>query len=660
MRMRVAVLGPLQVLDERAELGVKDFRGTKPKQILQLLVIERGHTVPKERLAEGLWGEAMPRNHIATLETYVSVLRQTLQPHGSPRASVVLTERGGYRLDTDRVQIDLDEFDSAIAHAVRAEPQSALQSLKRGLSLVRGRALEDEPYADWALATRDAYTQRHVQALIDAGRLSLLTGDALGALALAKQAVGHNPLAEAGYQVLMGAAYSLWRQDEALAAFDRCRRLLADELGVDPLDETVALHLSILRHEDIAPLLPAIEVGRSSSAPPDRSPMLDRDPELKQLRSAAEQAFAGRLTVVLVRGDMGMGKTRLVETLAAELDVTVAANRCSDLESSFPYLALSLALREALPDLAANGLPGLAALLERAERAEPIDEFARLRVMESLATALSTRPPLLLVLDDVQWADPETVTTLGYLQRRCPEAKVLVVLTHDPATAPSPPLRALRPDVRVELHALSREAVEDFAGPEVYPAAGGNPSHIASWLDARARGLDEVFTPELRERIVTACWDLGPATFRLLCAASAVEQPSCTLELLSHLLEARPSDVIEQLDRLVLTRLLDEVGNGFAFRSATVRSILQGTLSPARRELLNQTAAQYGLASPRRRASDPPPAHGEGRPFALRRASDLAPPVTPPPVTSPPPQDAPARLFGRTLADDDYGQAPSA
>jgi DNA-binding SARP family transcriptional activator len=628
MAMRVEVLGPLRVRGTLGELGVRDFRGVKPKQILQLLAIERGHTVPKERLAELLWQDAMPRNHLATLETYVSVLRHALDAEATPRTSVVLTDRGGYRLDTERVQVDLDDFDRAVEVASRAEAHSALDALKRGLGLVRGQVLEDEPYADWARATREAYTQRQVSALTDAGRLSLLTGDAAGALALAERAVALHPLAEGGYQVLMTASYALWRQDEALEAFDRCRRLLADELGVDPLDETVALYLSILRHEDVAELLPRTQRAGVGAPTSGRLPMLGRDRELQQLRSAATRAVAGTFTIALVTGATGVGKTRLVEALAAELEMPVAKNRCSDLESGFPYLALSLAVREELPDLAANGLPGLESLLQRAERGEPIDEYARLRVMESLAAALPGRPAFLLLLDDVQWADPETVTTLSYLQRRCPQAKVLVVLTCDQVAVASAPLRALRPDVRVDVGELEREEVEGLAGPELYAQAGGNPAYIASWLDARARGLEQAFTPELGERVVTACWDLGPATFRLLCTASALDQPTFSLGLLSHLLEASPGDVAEQLDRLFEKHLLGVCGSEFAFRSPAVRSVLRDTLSPARRGLLQQAAADYGLTGPRRRASDRLPVDGESRSHPLRRSSDLAGPGT--------------------------------
>jgi DNA-binding SARP family transcriptional activator len=621
--MRVEVLGPLRVLVRGGELTPRSFRGSKPKQILEILVAERGRSVSKERLADLLWGDEVPRSYVATLEAYVSVLRQVLDPGGRPRESVVLTERGAYRLELDRVELDVDDFDRLVREAGQAAPTAALDRLQAALLLVRGQAFEDEPYAEWAQAMRDVYLQRRVQALIDAGRLSLLTGDASCALAMAEQAVALSPLAEPAYQVLMTAAYSLWRQDEALAAFDRCRRLLAEELGADPLDETVALYMSILRHEDLADLLPRQDRGaRSAVGTVGRLSLLGREQELQQLHAAADRALSERLTIALVTGVTGVGKTRLVQTLVEQLSLPVASNRCSDLESTFPYLALSLALQAGPPSLAEVGRRELDDLLDRAGRGLPIDEFARLRVMEGVAKAIREEEAFVLVLDDVHWADPETLTTLGFLQRRCSMAKVLVVVTCDPVIATSHHLRALRPDFRVDLRELSPADVEALAGPDAYAAAGGNPWHVTSWLEARARGLQETFTPELRERVITACWDLGPQPYRLLCAAATVERPTFDPALLSHLLGASAADVGEQLEQLFDKRVLDVVGQDFRFRSPAVRSVLLDTLSPARRSQLQRTAEAFLNGEPGRYVGDGEPVDEAPCRFLRRSAGD--------------------------------------
>jgi DNA-binding SARP family transcriptional activator len=606
--MRIEVLGPVRVLSESGDLGARDFRGVKPKQLLQLLVIERGHVVSKARIAELLWPGARPASHLASVESYVSVLRQTLQPGTGAGDSVVQTARGGYRLDLDRVAVDLDDFDRGLEAAARARPAAALELLLRSLSHWRGDVLEDEPDSCWSRRTRDTYHQRRVQALIDAARLSQLTGDSLAAMTLGEQAVTLNPLAESAYQVLMTAAYSLGRQEQALTAFQRCRRLLADELGADPLDETAALHLSILRHERICPVLPPGQHDRSDPPTVDPLPLplplLARDRELDWLRAAADRALAGSFTLALVTGDVGLGRSCLVDALARSADLPVGVHRCSSREERLPYLALALALRRVLPDVGPQGLPMLAELLASPGQTPVLDDLGRLRVMESLAGRLVGRTPFLLVLDDAQWADPESLTTLAYLQRRCSDARILVVLTCERGAVPEQPLRGLRPDLRIELCELPREAVEQLGGTALYDATGGNPLYMTSWLEARSRGLAEPFTPELCQRVVARCWDLGPQSYRLLSVASALDEPALPAHLLAEILAARPEDVAELADRLCDQGLLQPVQNGYAFRSRAVRDILHDTLSSARRQLLQQSAAAAASRGWRRRGSD--------------------------------------------------------
>ncbi|MCW2601186.1 MAG: Transcriptional regulator, putative ATPase, winged helix family [Frankiales bacterium] len=617
--LKVDLFGPLHACTERVHVGARDFQGAKPKQLLEILVASHGHGVSKERLADLLWGNEPPLNYLATLETYISVLRQTLEPGVRARDSLVATERGGYRVDS--VELDLDAFDAHLQAAAGTEPKAALLALDSALALVRGIVLEDEPYADWAEELRSTYLPRHVQALISAGQLSLLTGDAASALARAEQAVALNPLAEAAYQVQMTAAYAMWRQDEALQAFDRCRRLLGDELGVDPLDKTVALHLSIMRHEDLASMLPRVspENGpniRALEPAPIASPttLLAREQELADIHKAIERARAGAFTFILVTGETGVGKTSLAQAVAESAKMAVGSSRCSDLEQDLPYLALSLALRS-LSDAPADGLPVLDELLARAEQQLPFDDLARVRAMEGLATALRGRTPFLLVLDDVQWADAETLRTLGFLHRRCPDAAITVLVTCDRSALSRTALRALPVDLRIDLDVLPASALHD---DDLHTITGGNPMFVAGWRAARARGLREPFPPELRERILMCCWDLGPKAYRLLSVACALEQPFAPT-LLADLVGITATAVAEELDRLVELRLLDAAEQGFAFRSPAVRSILSDTLSLARTVLLKQQAAAL-LAGPRRRATDPTP---DGpRPVLLRRGTD--------------------------------------
>lgn len=602
--LTVDVFGPLRVRRDGAAVPVQRFRGAKPKQVLEVLATSSGHRVSKERLTDALWGASAPPNAVATLETYVAVLRRALEPELRARDSVVVTERGGYRVDTDRMVVDLDTFDRHVRAAAGAAPAAALTCLSSALALVRGQVLEDEPASAWADDVRDTYLPRQVRALISAGQLCLVAGDPAAALAHAERAVALNPLAEAAYQVQMTAWYAMWRQDEALAAFDRCRRLLGDELGVGPVHETLALHTSILRHDALASMVPRLLPGpalapdRAARTPP---PLLSREKELARIGRALERARAGRFTTIVVTGESGIGKTSLARAVAERWGGAVAWNRCSDLEQDLPYLALALALRS-LPDSPAEGLPGLDRLLARAGE-QPFDGFAHVRVMEGLASWLGTRAPFLLVLDDVQFADTETRRTLGYLHRRCSGAGIAVLVTCDRGATSQHALRALPVDLRVELDLLPASALAD---ERLYAATGGHPMFVAGWLAARARGLAEPFPPELRERVLNDCWGLGPQAYRLLSVACCLAQP-VTPAVLGSLVGVPAVVVVEELDRLVDLRVLRADGSGFAFRSPAVRCILTGLLSPARRDLLRQQAETL-LCSPRRRTGDVPAA----------------------------------------------------
>jgi DNA-binding SARP family transcriptional activator len=552
----------------------------------------------------------MPQNYRATLESYVSVLRQTLQPGAKARESVIVTEHGGYRLDMRRATVDLDEFDQLVRSAERLEPSAALATLNQALQLTRGQPFEDEPYADWAESPRSTYQLRQVQALIDAGRLALLTGETSAALSLADRAIALNPLAEAAYQVQMTAYYSMWRQEEALEAFARCRRLLAEELGVDPINETVALHLAILRHEDVAALLPGapevfIEPAQAPEQQPQQAPqqlgLLGRDQELGQLTAAIQQSLQNQFKLVLITGSSGMGKTQLAEAVAATSTVPVGSNRCSDLESELPFLAISLALQPVLESMPGRATPLLEDLLQRAE-ARPFDEFARIRTLEQLAQVVRESSAFVLMLDDVHWADAETIASLSYLRRRCPQSPVTIVLTCDRSRLRREELRRLQPDLRIDLDVLPPDAVLPL-GEEVYEATGGHPLFINSWLEARRSGRQESFTAAVRDRVVTECWDLGPQAYRLVTVASVLDQPF-DITTLASLVGTRPDDIAEELERLEERDLLRVAGSSFAFRHPPIRAILQETMSPARRFLLQQQAQALAAGTPRRRATD--------------------------------------------------------
>lgn len=251
---RIRLFGPIEVEVQGRRLGPRDLGGVKPKQVLEILLSARGHPVAKDRLADYLWGEELPQHQAAALETYVSILRRHLEPDRRHRR-LILTEPRSYRFAGEAADVDLDRFDELLERAA-GSPTGSRRSLEEAIALARGSVLEDEPYAPWTLRLRERYQQLLVQAWLDAAEAALADRDFRAAREHAVAAVDQDPLNERAYRLLMMACYGLGEPGRALETYTRCRRLLAEELGVDPLEETEALYLAILRGEDPERFLP--------------------------------------------------------------------------------------------------------------------------------------------------------------------------------------------------------------------------------------------------------------------------------------------------------------------------------------------------------------------------------------------------------------------
>jgi DNA-binding SARP family transcriptional activator len=245
--MRVKMFGALEVVDGTRRLGPRDLGGVKPKRLFEILLTRRGAVVTKDELADLLWGERLPRDHVATLEAYVSVLRTKLQPGVARTESVIVTTNGGYCVATDRLDIDIDRFDDLAARARAANGAARAELLAGAVALVSGELLEDEPYVDWVQELRARYLSVGMDTLLASAGAELDFGRAEEAWATAERVLSIDHLREAAYRVAMEAAAALGRREVALRLYYRCAETLAAELGVVPLPETVAVRDAVLR-----------------------------------------------------------------------------------------------------------------------------------------------------------------------------------------------------------------------------------------------------------------------------------------------------------------------------------------------------------------------------------------------------------------------------
>ncbi|MGZ4748891.1 MAG: AfsR/SARP family transcriptional regulator [Oryzihumus sp.] len=232
----VALLGGLRVHAGGEVLGARQLGGAKPRHILIALAVARGSAVSKDRLVSLLWGDEPPHGAMATLETYVSVLRKRLQPSRPSRHGVIRTLPGGYALDLTQVSLDLVDFETAVGRAMLAGTPTAttLEMLTQALALAAGPLLPDEPEVDWLDVERNRHERMVTAAMVEASAAARAQGAGREAVRWAQEAVDRDSLDESAWKALLESLQASGRHADGLRAYDRCRRLFADELGCSP------------------------------------------------------------------------------------------------------------------------------------------------------------------------------------------------------------------------------------------------------------------------------------------------------------------------------------------------------------------------------------------------------------------------------------------
>ena len=598
-KLDVKLFGAIAVSRDTTVLGGRDFGGTKAKQLFQLLVLARGEPVPKDRLADQIWGEALPVNVNGTLETYVSVLRRRLTPANGDGRALITTAHEAYALPTDGYDLDLARFDELVRLAAVAQPSARRRYLEDALALAAGEVLADEPYSDWAIDERWRYGGRVVDTAIAASSAAMDDRDARSALEHAEFAIGRDPLDERGYQAGLLALHALGRDREAIALFDRYCTAAADEGGEAPVSDALReLRATIGRREAIN-LRPRGD-GQLQVAAPGHSPrrMLGRAAELETLGRALAATNDGGSELVLVEGERGIGKTTLLEAASRELgeSVRVGWARCSELVSGIPYAALALALREVLgkTDVDVRSYPALAGIFPemrvRSKGAAP----RAVDTLEALVTLVMAVAPLVLFLDDLQWADSDTLVALGYLGNRGPLRGVTVTAAVRPEEVASHHAAAqLRPTLRIPLGELEEYELAPLGIADLHHRTEGHPFFVSL-----AIADDEGGRRSLSEWVSDRCRAEGDDPYRLLSAACLLEE-SFSASRLAGVLDLKTAAVADSLDKLCRRRLLVVDDGRFRFRTRSMRDALADSLSPASRSLLEQRIALDGPPGPK-------------------------------------------------------------
>jgi predicted ATPase/DNA-binding SARP family transcriptional activator len=384
--MEFRVLGPVEVVGDGAAIALG---GPKQRALLAELLLSRGAAVPRERLVDALWGERPPASAHSSLQVYVHGLRRAV---GADR---VETRGGAYRVCVEPDELDLLRFERLLAHGRRAlaegAPAEADEALEAALGLWRGEALGDlgdSPVRAAASALEELRRQA-LELRIDA-RLALGEHDEV--IGLLEGLIAGEPYRERLREQLITALYRSGRQRDALAAYQDARRLLADDLGVEPGPALRELERAILLQDE----------GLSIARPPIARPTLPvpATPLVGRLLDVAalEAMIRGDgMRLVTLTGPGGTGKTRLALAAAEQI---AAGSR-----DGAAFVDLS-----SIQD--ADLVPG--AIASALELDDPGDIEPRLRDSS-----------MLLVLDNLeQMADTVAPRVAGLLERS-PRLKVL-------------------------------------------------------------------------------------------------------------------------------------------------------------------------------------------------------------------------------------------
>ncbi|MFE6082391.1 BTAD domain-containing putative transcriptional regulator [Streptomyces virginiae] len=609
--------------------------GHRQRSVLALLVAARGRVVSVDRMIEELWQGAPPARAVASLQAYVSNLRRLLEPGRAPRtpARMLVSAPPGYALRLPDDAVDAWRFERLLARAreaLPAEPDTAGALLREALGLWQGPAYAESADEPWA----HAEIMRLGELRLAARELGVSAGlrggaDLAAAVAEAALLTREEPLREEAWRLHALALWAAGRQADALAALRRARTVLADEVGLDPGAALVELEQAVLT-QDGRVLREATRPPQPvSAAPPERAPLptepaadgvepfVGREEELARLTAQAHRARAAGPGVALVSGEAGLGKSALLRALDDRLRAEgwlVAFGRTTDAEGAPPAWAWVEALRalaEAVPPepAAAAGLaPLLAEDAPATTRAAGGEDVAagRFRLHRAigrwLARAARERPVAVL-LDDLHWADAETLALLSGAADLPAGTALLLVGAYRPEDAEGrlgDTLAGLarRAPARIALRGLAEEAVAELVravgGPrvdaEVLAAlaerTGGNPFYVRE--SARLLGsegslvaLSEV--PEGVRDVLRRRLGRLPEPVVSVLRLAAVAGRESDVEVLVGAADTGEDGVLGALEAGLLAGLLVEPEPGrVRFAHALVRDTLLADLSRLR------------------------------------------------------------------------------
>ncbi len=624
--LHVSLLGEQSVTDDGT--GVR-ARSSRTVALIGFLVTHAGSPQPRQRIAGLFWPDSADAQALTNLRRELHQLRLVL----GDEPSLIVTSRDLCWCDTQTCHVDVRTFDiegeAARAAAAAADDDGVLLHATRALAEYRGDLLPGV-YEDWVLEARSQRERQCVELcdLVCAARAR--RGDLAGAVEAARRRIQLQPLEEAGYRTLMQLQADLGDRAGAVSTYHHCASVLERELAITPDPATRQAFERLMARSGPDPAgtgLPQIgpAIARSGIA---AARMVGRSREFSVLEELWRGAVAGQPGLVVVRGGAGVGKTRLVTEvarLARRQGAVVAGSQCFGTAGRLALAPVAdwlrnrevQAARATLEEAWRTEVDRLVPAAGRGERgAGPramVDAWQRLRFFEGLARALlAVDRPMLLVLDNMQWCDEETLAFLTFCLGLAPGAQLLVAATlrndsprEDPVLADwTDRMRAT--GVLTELDLSPFEAAdtarlaEAIAGQPLPEAdvlllqgtTGGFPLYVVEAVRATADHGGASRPPGDLTAVLRNRLEQATVAAREVAGLAAAVGTDFTLDLVTEASDLDADIVVGAVDELWRRRILREFRDGYDFSHDLLRDTAYEQVSPPKRWLLHRRIAQ--------------------------------------------------------------------
>lgn len=630
--LRIRLFGACQLTE--GDQPLRGIASARLQSLLAYLLLHAGIPQPRQHLAFLFWPASSESQAHSNLRKLFHQLRQVL-----PEPEQFLCYDNAtiqWRADAPSTS-DVGELGQLLKQI--EYDQLNLNLLTRLVEVYTGELLPN-CYDDWIMPFRQQY-QRSVEAALER-LVTLLESQRAYAegVRYAQRLLDLEPLEEIGYQHLMRLRALRGDRAGALRVYYDCVRVLEQELGVAPSPATQQVYEQILNSTLLAPAQPTDQATLVATIP-----VVGRQAEWQQLQAAWQKAVQGQPRLLVITGEAGIGKTRLAEELlfwANQQGMLNARTRSYAAQGELAYAPITELLRTPrlharlakLSDVwlveAARLLPEL--LTEHPTLVTPgplTESWQRQRFFEALARAvLMDEQPILLLFDDLQWCNAETLQWLHYLLHFAPRARLLLIGTlRSEEIDHTHPLCALQLDLshsdqytEVSLAPLSQDEVTALArqmsrtdltaheADQLYRATEGNPLFVVetlragTWIagdDAPLVGVSQLASPTASRTLPPKIYavlrtrlDQLSAHAQELVQVAATIGRSFTFDVLAAASNQDQALLLNSLDELWQRRIVREHGtNSYDFSHDRIREVAYSTMSQTRQRLLHQRVA---------------------------------------------------------------------